>query len=82
MSYFYKGFDYFKSGRSQKWIWRVILFGSQNNNAVSCYKEAVQFSAFFVMSVFASFWSGNGSPMATNVVVFLAVLAVITFSIP
>jgi len=26
------------------------------NNAVSCYKEAVQFSVFFVTSLFASFW--------------------------
>ena len=46
-----------KSGRSQIEIWGKLVLGSQNNtphetnginNAVSCYKEAVQFSAFFV----------------------------------
>ena len=52
-----------KSGRSQIRIWAELVLGSQNNtpaeingvnNAVSCYKEAVQFSAFFVTSLFAS----------------------------
>jgi len=42
----------------------TTVLGTQNNtsdetngvnNAVSCYKEAVQFSASFVMSLFASF---------------------------
>jgi len=42
-----------------------IVSGSQNNmpyginginNAVSCYKEAIQFSAYFVTSLFASFF--------------------------
>ena len=45
-------------------IWGEPVFRSQNNtpdetngvnNAVSCYKEAVLFSAFFVTSMFASF---------------------------
>jgi len=44
---------------------RELVFGSQNNsphetngvnNAATCYKEAVQFSVFFVTSLFASFW--------------------------
>jgi len=52
--------------------WGELAFGSQNytpdetsgvNNALICYKEAVQFGASFVMSLFASFWrsltSGN-----------------------
>ena len=38
--------------------------GVDVNNAVSCYKETVQFSASFVMSLFASFcrklWNSNG----------------------
>jgi len=50
-----------KSGRIQ--IWGELVFRSQNNmpdetdgvnNAASCYKEAVQFGASFVMSLFAS----------------------------
>jgi len=56
---------YFKFGRSQIQIWGELAFGSQNNtpnetngvnNAVSCYKEALQFSASFVTSLFASSW--------------------------
>jgi len=44
--------------------WGELIFGSQNNmpnetngvnNAVGCYNEAVQFSACFVVSLFASF---------------------------
>jgi len=54
-----------KSGRSQSRIRSELVFGSQNNtsdetnginNAVSCYTEAVQFSASFVTSQFSSFW--------------------------
>jgi len=54
--------DYFKSDRSR---WGELILGSPNNtpdetngvnNAVSCYKEAVQFSASFVTSLFASFF--------------------------
>jgi len=46
-------------------IWNNSLFGSQNNtpdktnsfnNVVICYKEAVQCSASFAISLFASFW--------------------------
>ena len=53
-----------KFGCSQIRIWGEHIFGSQNNtpnktndvnNAVSCYKEAIQFSASFVTSLFASF---------------------------
>ena len=45
-------------------LWTTRFIGSQNrmpdetngiNNAVSCYKEAVQFSTSFVMTLFASF---------------------------
>jgi len=56
------GYDYFTSSLSQ--ISGELVLGSQNNmpdetngvnNAVSSYKEAVQFSASFVTSLFASF---------------------------
>jgi len=45
-------------------IWGEFVFGSQNNtpdetngvnNAINCYKAAVQFDASFVTSLFASF---------------------------
>ena len=54
----------FKYGWSKSWIWEEFVLGSENNtpdetngvnNAVSCYKEAVQFSASFVTSLFACF---------------------------
>ena len=44
--------------KNSGWIWGELVFGSQNNtpdetnginNAVSCYKETIQFSASFVM---------------------------------
>jgi len=58
--------------RERSRIGGELVFGSQNNtpddsngvnNAVSCYKEAVQFSASLVTSLFASFWRNlwNGS---------------------
>jgi len=46
-------------------MWGELVLGSQNNtpdetndvnNAVSYYKEAVQFSSSLVMSLFASIW--------------------------
>jgi len=52
------------SGQSRIQIYREHVFGSQNNatdetdrfnNVVSCYKEAVQFRAYFVTTLFASF---------------------------
>jgi len=56
------------------WMWGELVLGSQNNtsdvtndinNAVSCYKETVQFCASFVtlLLVLANFWrnSWNGS---------------------
>jgi len=66
-----------KSGRNWSGIWGELVFGSQNNtpdktngvnNAVSCYKEVVQFSASFVMSLFASFLQNCGTAM--NFVLF------------
>ena len=56
---FVADFTYFKSTRSQIQIWGELVLGSQNNtsdetngvnDAVMYSKEAVQFSAFFVMS--------------------------------
>ena len=53
-----------KSNRSQIQIWEELVCRSQNNKpdetngintAVSCHKEAVQFSDSFVMSLFATF---------------------------
>jgi len=50
---------------SQIQIWGELVLGSQNNtpdatngvnNAVSCYKEALQFSASFVMSLKFANW--------------------------
>ena len=54
----------FSNPSGQIRIWEQLVFGSQNNmpdktnrinSAIGCYKEAVQFSASFVMSLFANF---------------------------
>jgi len=68
----------FKSGRIYEIkcgrirIWEELVLGSQNNtpdetnginNAVGFYKEAAQFSASSIMSVFASFDEISGMTM-------------------
>jgi len=40
-----------------------LMLSTKLNKAVSCYKEAVQFSASFVMSMFASFNEICGTAM-------------------